>query len=141
MFKIDGCEIGQNYPPYIIAEISANHNGKIENAFDIIDMAKRAGANAIKMQTYTPDTITLNSRKPDFQINDGLWAGKTLYELYSEAYTPWEWHNELFEYAKSKTYSLGSYSPTYSPWSLVNWMFPSEKYLIPAATVLISFNL
>lgn len=101
MFEIDGREIGSNSPPYIIAEISANHNGKIENAFKIIDMAKRAGAHAIKIQTYTPDTITLNSRNPDFQINEGLWAGTSLYDLYAKAFTPWEWHLELFAYAKS----------------------------------------
>ena len=92
MFEINGHEIGETQPPYIIAEISANHNGKIDNAFKIIDMAKRAGADAIKMQTYTPDTITLNSTKSDFQIKDGLWAGTYLYELYSKAFTPWEWH-------------------------------------------------
>ena len=96
MFEINGHEIGETQPPYIIAEIvSANDNGKIDNAFKIIDMAKRAGADAIKMQTYTPDTITLNSTKSDFQIKDGLWAGTYLYELYSKAFTPWEWHKEL----------------------------------------------
>ena len=108
MFQIDGREISPNMPPYIIAEISANHNGKIDNAYKIIDMAKRAGAHAIKMQTYTPDTITLNSDKPDFQINEGLWAGKNLYKLYEKAFTPWEWHKELFEYAKYKSISIFS---------------------------------
>lgn len=108
MFQIDGREISPNMPPYIIAEISANHNGKIDNAYKIIDMAKRAGAHAIKMQTYTPDTITLNSDKPDFQINEGLWAGKNLYKLYEQAFTPWEWHKELFEYAKYKSISIFS---------------------------------
>ena len=88
MFKIDDYEISENNAPYIIAEISANHNGKIENAFKIIDMARRAGANAIKMQTYTPDTITLKSTKPDFQIKEGLWAGTSLYELYEKALHP-----------------------------------------------------
>ena len=108
MFEINGHEIGETQPPYIIAEISANHNGKIDNAFKIIDMAKRAGADAIKMQTYTPDTITLNSTKSDFQIKDGLWAGTYLYELYSKAFTPWEWHKELFNYAKLKNISIFS---------------------------------
>lgn len=97
---IDGIEIGQEFKPYIIAEMSANHNGDIENAFKIIEMAKRAGADAVKMQTYTPDTITLNSDKPDFKITKGLWNGNTLYDLYKSAYTPWEWHEALFNRAK-----------------------------------------
>lgn len=108
MFKIDGCEISETNAPYIIAEMSANHNGKIENAFKIIDMAKRAGANAIKMQTYTPDTITLKSKKPDFQIKEGLWAGTSLYELYEKAFTPWDWHKELFDYANTLGISIFS---------------------------------
>jgi N-acetylneuraminate synthase len=108
MFKIDDYEISENYAPYIIAEISANHNGKIENAFKIIDMAKRAGANAVKMQTYTPDTITLKSTKPDFQIKEGLWAGTSLYELYEKAFTPWDWHKELFDYANTQGISIFS---------------------------------
>tara|TARA_B110000116_G_scaffold69015_1_gene59569 strand:- start:54 stop:1079 length:1026 start_codon:yes stop_codon:yes gene_type:complete len=87
---------------YIIAELSANHNGKLQNALDTIKAAKEIGANCIKLQTYTADTITLNCRKDDFLINqDTLWDGKYLYDLYSEAYTPWEWHRELFEYARS----------------------------------------
>lgn len=92
--------IGPNHKPYVIVEMSANHNGSIENAFKIIEMAKRAGADAIKMQTYTPDTITLNSDKEEFQIKEGLWKGKTLYELYQSAFTPWEWHKALFDKAK-----------------------------------------
>ena len=92
--------IGKNYPPYVIAEMSANHNGKIENAFKILEMAKRCGADAVKMQTYTPDTITLKSSNQQFKIESGLWKGKTLYELYSEAHTPWEWHEPLFKKAK-----------------------------------------
>lgn len=97
---IDGVAIGQEFKPYIIAEMSANHNGNIENAFEIIEMAKRSGADAVKMQTYTPDTITLNSNKSDFQITKGLWKGNTLYDLYKSAYTPWEWHEALFNKAK-----------------------------------------
>jgi pseudaminic acid synthase len=108
MFEIDGRWIGDSEPPYIIAEISANHNGKIENAFDIIEMAKRSGADAVKMQTYTPDTITLNSKKPDFMINEGLWAGNSLYDLYAKAYTPWEWHAELFEHANKQELTIFS---------------------------------
>ena len=86
---------------YIIAEMSANHNGSLQNALDTIKAAKEIGANAIKLQTYTADTLTLDCKKDDFMIDGGtLWDGKNLYELYREAYTPWEWHKELFEYAR-----------------------------------------
>jgi len=84
----------------VIAEVSANHNGSIDNAFRIIKEAKYAGADAVKIQTYRPDTITLNCDSPDFVISDGLWAGRTLYELYELAHTPWDWHPHLFEYAR-----------------------------------------
>ncbi|MBL3519167.1 pseudaminic acid synthase [Arcobacter lanthieri] len=87
---------------YIIAELSANHNGSLQIALDTIKAAKECGANAIKLQTYTADTITLNIKNEDFMIDGGtLWDGKNLYELYQEAYTPWEWHKELFDYARS----------------------------------------
>ena len=87
---------------YIIVELSANHNGSLQTALDTIKAAKEIGANAIKLQTYHADTITLNSKNPDFMIDGGtLWDGKNLYELYEEAYTPWEWHKELFDYARS----------------------------------------
>ena len=76
--EISGTKVVPSYPPFIIAEISANHNGKIENAFDLITKAKNAGASAVKIQTYTPDTITMNWSKPEFQIMDGLWKGQTL---------------------------------------------------------------
>ena len=99
-FSIGGRPIGAFSPPYVIAEMSANHNGAISNAYKIIDMAKAAGADAVKMQTYTPDTLTINCNLPDFQLTDGLWAGRSLYELYEEAYTPWDWHKPLFDYAK-----------------------------------------
>ena len=97
---IDGRIIGRNQAPYIIAEMSANHNGQLDVALRIIEEAKRAGADAIKMQTYRPDTITLKSDLPDFQISDGLWAGRTLYDLYQWAHTPWDWHKPLFDYAR-----------------------------------------
>lgn len=87
---------------YIIAEMSANHNGSLQTALDTIKAAKECGANAIKLQTYTADTITLDCKNDDFIIDGGtLWDGKNLYELYKEAYTPWEWHKELFKYARS----------------------------------------
>lgn len=100
MLQINSRRIGLTYPPYIIAEMSANHNGDINNAYQIIDMAKKAGADALKMQTYTPDTLTIESNLPEFQLTEGLWAGKSLYQLYQQAYTPWDWHKPLFEYAK-----------------------------------------
>jgi len=87
---------------FIIAELSANHNGSLQNALDTIKAAKECGADAIKLQTYTADTLTLDSNKDDFLIKGGtLWDGKKLYDLYKEAYTPWEWHKELFDYARS----------------------------------------
>lgn len=97
--KIDGIEINTNSEPYIIAEISANHNGSIENAKHLIQQAKKCGASAIKLQTYTADTLTIDSSSKDFVIQDGLWASRTLYDLYSQASTPWEWHQELFQEA------------------------------------------
>lgn len=83
----------------IIAELSANHNGSKQTALDSIGAAKEAGADAIKIQTYTADTLTLNSDKPDFRLGGGLWAGETFYSLYQKAYTPWEWHEEIFKVA------------------------------------------
>jgi len=97
---INNRKIGQKYPPYVIAEMSANHNGDINNAYKIIDMAKASGADAVKLQTYTPDTLTIDSKLPDFQLTEGLWGGQSLYELYEGAYMPWEWHKPLFDYAK-----------------------------------------
>lgn len=97
---INGRKIGPDYPPYIIAELSANHNGDINRAFAIMEEAKKAGADAIKLQTYTADTITLECDSEEFQIHGGLWDGKNLYQLYKEAQMPWEWHQPLFEKAK-----------------------------------------
>jgi len=97
--EIAGRPIGIAYPPYVIAELSANHNGKLETALRIVEEAKKAGADAVKLQTYRPDTITLNCDSEDFKIRGGLWDGRTLYELYEEAHMPWDWHKPLFEHA------------------------------------------
>lgn len=100
---IDNREIGGGAPCFIIAELSANHNGDLEVAKETIRAAKRAGADAIKLQTYTPDTLTIDCDNKYFRINEGtLWDGKTLYELYGEAFTPWGWHKELFELANEE---------------------------------------
>ena len=96
---IAGRRIGCHFPPYVIAELSANHNGRLETAKRIIEEAKKADADAVKLQTYRPDTITLNSDGQGFRIHGGLWDGRTLYELYEEAHMPWEWHAPLFEHA------------------------------------------
>ncbi len=97
---IDGRKIGHDYPPYIIAEMSANHNGDINRAYQIMEEAKKAGADAIKLQTYTHETITIDCNAEDFQIHGGLWDGQTLYNLYKNAHMPWDWHKPLFDKAK-----------------------------------------
>lgn len=108
MFEINGRKIGVYEKPFIIAELSANHGGSIESAKLAIKTAKDSGASAVKIQTYTPDTMTIESKKPDFQIRHGLWKGYTLYDLYKEAYTPFEWHKELFDYADEQGITLFS---------------------------------
>ncbi|HZJ96520.1 MAG TPA: pseudaminic acid synthase [Oligella sp.] len=97
---IAGRRIAKDEPPYIIAELSANHNGKLETALKIIEEAKKSGADAVKLQTYTADTITLNSDAEEFRIKGGLWDGRTLYDLYEEAHMPWDWHKLLFDHAR-----------------------------------------
>jgi N-acetylneuraminate synthase len=105
---IAGRRIGTDCLPYVIAELSANHNGKLETALRIIEEAKKAGADAVKLQTYTPDTITLPSDSEDFKIHGGLWDGRTLYDLYEEAHMPWDWHRHLFDHAKKLGITLFS---------------------------------
>lgn len=101
--KIGNYIIDENAPVFIIAELSANHNGSLANAKETIKAAKRAGADAIKLQTYTADTLTINSKADDFLIKQGtIWDGKYLHDLYQDAYTPWEWHAELFDLAKKE---------------------------------------
>ncbi len=100
--KINNVKIGSNYKPFIIAEMSGNHNQSLDRALEIVESAHASGADAIKLQTYTPDTITLNSNNPDFVIQDknSLWYGRTLHDLYEEAHTPWEWHKPIMKLAK-----------------------------------------
>ena len=97
--KIGKHQVGEDSSVFIIAELSANHNGSIETAIETIRAAKRAGADAIKLQTYTADTMTINCDKEDFIIKGTIWEGQNLYKLYEQAYTPWEWHDELFRVA------------------------------------------
>lgn len=99
---IAGRKIGRHCPPFIIAEMSGNHNQSLERALEIVDAAAKTGAHALKLQTYTPDTMTLDLDEREFHINDpnSLWSGTSLYKLYDEAYTPWEWHKPIFDHAR-----------------------------------------
>lgn len=97
---IAGRAIGPDHPPFVIAELSANHNGSLETARALVQAASKAGADAVKLQTYQPDTITLDSDGEDFRIKGGLWHGRSLYELYEEAHMPWDWHKPLFDHAR-----------------------------------------
>jgi len=106
--QIAGRKIGPEHPPYVIAELSANHNGRLDTALAIVDAAHKAGADAVKLQTYKPDTITLNSDAEEFRITGGLWDGRTLYELYEEAHMPWDWHRPLFDHARKLGITLFS---------------------------------
>ncbi len=101
-FAINGREIGPDHPPLVIAELSGNHNASLDRALRLIDAAADAGAEAVKLQTYTPDTITIDHDGPGFRIAGGLWAGRTLHDLYAEAHTPYAWHAPLFAHARAR---------------------------------------
>ena len=100
--RINNIFIGQNYRPFIIAEMSGNHNQSLERALALVEAAAKSGVDAIKLQTYTAETMTLNLSEGEFFITDpdNLWEGTSLYELYKEAYTPWEWHDKIFNRAR-----------------------------------------
>lgn len=110
-FRIGERRIGMGFPAYIVAELSGNHNRSLDRALELIHAAAEAGVDAIKLQTYTPDTITLNSDKPDFLIRGTVWNGRRLYELYREAFTPWEWHTRLKKEAEKL--GLGFFSTAF----------------------------
>ncbi|WP_299014839.1 pseudaminic acid synthase [uncultured Caulobacter sp.] len=106
--EIDGRRIGADYSPYVICELSGNHNGSLDRCLEMVDAAADTGCDAIKIQTYTADTITLDVDRPEFKIHGGLWDGRTLYELYQEAQTPFEWHAAIFERAKKRGVTIFS---------------------------------
>ena len=105
---IENKEISSSMPPYVIGEVSANHNGDIQNVYKLIDVAKSCGASAVKIQTYTADTMTVDSSKEEFMVRGGLWDGRNLYDLYKEATLPWDWHKDIFDYAKKKQITIFS---------------------------------
>lgn len=106
--EINGRKIGPNYEPYIIAEISGNHNGSLDRMLDLIKLADESGADAVKIQSYLPESLTIDCKDDDFQIQHGLWQGRTLYDLYNEAHTPFDWHKEIFHFARQHNITVFS---------------------------------
>jgi N-acetylneuraminate synthase len=113
--RIEGHQIGTDHPPYIVAEMSGNHDGSLDRALSIVDMIAASGAHAVKLQTYRPDTITIDVDAPSFRISGGhsLWGGERLYELYEKAHTPWEWHAPIF--ARARRHGLTAFSSPFDP--------------------------
>ena len=130
-FNIAGYEVHRTNSPFIIAEMSCNHNGSLDKALELIELASQVGAHAIKFQTYTPDTMTICSDKQDFQISGGLWDGYSLYQLYQEAQTPWKWHPQLF--AKAKECGILAFSSPFDE-NAVDFLeqFDPPAYKIPS---------
>lgn len=112
-FAVAGCPIGPEHPPFVIAELSGNHKGDLGRALALVEAAHAAGADAVKLQTYTADTITLDHDGPGFRIEGGLWAGRSLYDLYREAHTPWDWHPALF--SRAEELGLPIFSAPFDP--------------------------
>ncbi|MGW4793110.1 pseudaminic acid synthase [Nonomuraea sp. NPDC004297] len=115
MISIAGRTIGPEHPPFVVAELSGNHNGSLERALAIVDAVAEAGAHALKLQTYTPDTLTVACDAPAFRLGDGheLWGGESLYALFERAHTPWEWHEPIFERARQR--GLIAFSAPFDP--------------------------
>ena len=125
-FKIENFLFNKNSKPYLIAEISSNHMGSLNKTLKLIKEIKKAGAHAVKLQTYTEDTMTIDSRKKEFIINDGIWKNYNLYKLYSEAKTPWTWYDKIFKYCKKL--KITCFSTPFDETS-VNFL---ENYNVPA---------